>query len=80
MRPAGKERGRGRDCVFCCCLLPGHTIQHCSLLQETRAKRTPISGYIRGTLIARVENAVYRFNEYKIKVGVRENSDAATDF
>lgn len=48
--------------------------------QETAAERGPISFQIRGTLVAGGENAVYRFNEYKIKVRVREIATAASDF
>lgn len=66
-------------CLFSC-FNAGAYVTVLRFVAEDGSKSSPISGEIRETLMAGGLNAVYRFNEYKIKVCIREMAMAATDF
>lgn len=66
-------------CVFILMFLPCQSaLLYYTVLRETNCSPIPVE--IRGTLVAGVEDAVYRFNEFQIKACVREMVTAATDF
>lgn len=79
MRSAGGKGARGKDGKF---RARGGQRQSALLryavLRETKC--SPIRVEIRETLVAGVENAVYRFNLFQIKACIREMVTAATDF
>lgn len=82
-----KERGattvnQSTGKTYCVFILMFLTFQsallYYTVLRETKCSLIPVE--IRGTLVAGVEDAVYRFNEFQIKACVREMVMAATDF